>query len=302
MNEWNSSHFYSVIGIFVKGIDVWLFVLSSANFIDVLNWRLSLRSRDWDLCKAGLWQLLPPPLSASSQAAQAGWCRGERSLYTNPWSLDRITASLSPHPLCLPSTSSNTWLPRSSLCLSLSHAQGCLHHTSSFPSLFQCLCILKDLSRSLLVLVYASWVKTQTERPPPAYLTRNGWTSDEPEGEKPLHTAHSESKAVTHQCGQRWQLRKVPPSLLWRPQKLPFTSSSFSNEIFSFSGISLKQQRKQSPPQPASYSVWRQWRVLLPLSSSVASKKFLGCLCLPLLNCWYTESRWSFCLWKTLCS
>lgn len=35
MNERNSWHFYSVKRIFVEGVDVWLFVLSSANFIDV---------------------------------------------------------------------------------------------------------------------------------------------------------------------------------------------------------------------------------------------------------------------------
>lgn len=154
MNEWHSSHFYSVIGIFVKGIDVWLFVLSSANFIDVLNWRLSLRSRDWDLCKAGLWQLLPPPLSASSQAAQAGWCRGERSLYTNPWSLDRITASLSPHPLCLPSALVFlmhkvvfiTRLP--SLLFSSAYA-----FSKIFPDLYWCWCMLHELKPKLNALL-----------------------------------------------------------------------------------------------------------------------------------------------------
>ena len=158
-----------------------------------------------------------------------------------------------------------------------------------FPNLNWCWCMLHELKPKLNALLQHT------------LIIMDGLVMNL-KGEKPLHMVHSEMKAITHQCGQCWKLGNVPLSLLWRPRKFPFMSSFFSNDIFSFSGISLKQQRKQSPLQPASYSVLHQWRALLPLSSSVTSKKFLGCLYLPLLNCWYTESWWSFCLWKTLCS
>ena len=70
-----------------------------------------------------------------------------------------------------------------------------------------------------------------------------------------LHKVHGETKAVKHHCCQCWKLLRAPLDLLWNPWKFPFTSASSSDGFFSFSGISLKQQRKHSPPQPVSYSV-----------------------------------------------
>lgn len=78
-------------------------------------------------------------------------------------------------------------------------------------------------------------------------------------GEQSLCEAYSEMKAVKPQGCHGLKLLKVPLSLLLNCQKFPFTSSSFSNEISSFSDTSLKQQSKAKHSTPISHSVWCKW-------------------------------------------
>lgn len=179
--------------------------MSSANFIDVSNWRPSLRNRDPDLCKAGLRQPLPPPLSASSQAAQAGWCRGERGLHTGLWCLDRIMASLSPQPLCLPSAS--VFLMHKVVFITLLPSllfSSAYPFSKIFPNLSWCWCILHELKPKLNTLLQHT------------LIIMDGLVMNL-KGEKPLRTVHSEMKAMKPQCCQCGKLLKVPLGLLWNP-------------------------------------------------------------------------------------
>lgn len=179
----------------------------------------------------------------------------------------------------------------------------------------------------MLIQLSRKSFQTQTKHPPPTYLNHGRWIW------KALVTSLKGGKAPPRALSSQWneghkapgrstlKASKRAPKPPFESQKFPFTSSSFSNEISSFSGTGLKQQSSANHSLPISYSVlywirkengiWSQKasiRVLWTHSSYGTLKKFPGLVWLDFLNRWqyycvlpnttYPVSWWSLCTLK----
>lgn len=234
MNE--TLHSYFVRGIFVEGVDV-IICIATCRFY---GWRLNCRLPLWEETHiyaelgCGCCWLLPAALAW--WRSDAGWFN---AVSHDPF--NRIILPSASIPLCLSFTTCNLV---NSVLGSLFPTHILLHHTSSFPSRFQCLSSYQG-----------NLFKPKLDSLLPHAFNHGTWTwkvqvtnlKEKPLRKLPVKWRQESARTVnTGSC------KKCPWASFWIT-KAPFTSSS----EFPFSGIRLKQQSTTKHAAPVSYSVYR---------------------------------------------